>query len=138
MSERFHFRIPIGDWSGDGHSQCEWYDATAAIPLDEVRDAYFAAKKKKHLEGISPEDFCSEYEDSEVPEDVREQAKAAGYEMPEDFHVEEMANYVVWFINQGNPKADVRLEETPETLTFYGYDDKNRHIGFIGYGFLGN
>ncbi len=55
---RFAFQIPIGDWSGDYHSICEWFDATAAKPVGAVREAWFAAKAKLP-EACHPDKFCA-------------------------------------------------------------------------------
>ena len=134
-SKRHAFTIQIGDWSGDGHGQCETFHATAAKPIEDVREAYFTAKKK-HPD-VCPESFCDEYEDSNVPTEVRERITAlGGPAIGDDFDAERMANVVAWFINLGDPAVDVTIsprEEVP-TLAFYGNDKKRRHIGFIGYG----
>lgn len=143
--KRHAFRIPIGDWSGDGHSQVEWFEATASKPIDEIRDAYFAAKKK--LPKLCPEAFCSNYEDSVVPDAVIKALQAAGCPLPEHITsdkegfseglgAEGMAAVVVWFLNQGDPDLDARLDltEAAPMLQFYGYDQRKRHIGHIGYG----
>lgn len=136
--DRFHFRIPIGDWSGDGHGKCENFPASAAKPIDSVREAYFAAKARHPK--ICPEEFCHEYEDSSVPEAVAKAVAEAGG--PKVFAKEDegpgadgMAEYVVWFLNQGDPDLDAKLEPNDiPSLAFYGADPKGRHIRFIGYG----
>jgi hypothetical protein len=134
MSERYAFRIPIGDWSDDGHGKVEWYDATASKPIVAVRDAYFAAKAALP-DACCPEAFCSAYEDGEVPEETRSALKKAGAKVPTEFGVDSMAAIVVWFLNHGDPDLDVRLDGMPPPmLPFYGYDEQKRHIGFFGYG----
>ena len=131
---RYAFMIPIGDWSGDGHSIKEEYHATAAKPIEDVREAYFAAKKKLPPE-CCPENFCNLYEEPEMAEESRAALTAAGYNVPEEIDAKAIASIVVWFLNQGDPSADVRLDgERPEMLPFYGYDKKKRHIGGFGYG----
>jgi len=140
-TQRHAFRIPVGDWSGDGHGKCDYIDATAAKPIGDVREAYFAAKAKVPAL-IHPESFCEAYEDSSVPDDVAAALRAAGAPLPEDledgFGGDAMAAIVAWFINQGDPACDVRLDgNPPPMLPFYGCDEQNRHIGFIGYGLLG-
>jgi hypothetical protein len=135
MSKRHPFTIQIGDWSDDGHGKCETFYATAARPIDIVREAYFTAKKK-HPD-VCPESFCNDYEDSVVPAEVRDRIAAlGGPKIGDDFDPEQMANVVAWFIGLGDPEIDARIEprETVPTLAFYGNDKKRRHIGFIGYG----
>jgi len=73
---RYQFTIPIGDWSGDGHGQCDDFDATAAKDIEEVRKAYFAAKEK--LKEVCPETFCNGYEESEIPDDVCNELERLG------------------------------------------------------------
>jgi hypothetical protein len=137
---RFSFHIPIGDWSSDGHGKCDFIHATAAKPILDVREAYFKAKKK--LPKLCPERFCSEYEDDTLPDGVAKALRDAGCPLPEDlgmFGTPEMAAVVVWFLNQGDPELDARLDDNPpEMLSFVGKDEKRRHIGFIGYGLLGS
>lgn len=143
--ERFAFRIPIGDWSGDGHGKCKWFDASAAKPIEDVRLAYFVAKKK--LPDACPESFCAGYEESKVPAKAVVALEAAGYPNVDYFKPDQhghseppehetMAEVVVWFINQGDPDIDARLnvKNDPPSLTFFGYNRKHQHIGHIGYG----
>lgn len=139
---RFKFRIPIGDWSGDGHGQCEWFTASSNGDIKAVREAYFKAKELVH-ERFHPDNFVCDYEDRDLPSDVYVKMMAEGIVPmdfdPDMFHTEEMAKYVVWFLNQGNPTLEVQLaEEEDDMLAFYGYDEKKRHIRFIGYGLLGS
>lgn len=136
-SNRIKFRIPIGDWSADGHSQCDWFFATAAKSLNDVREAYFNAKKNLPKE-ICPETFVCEYENSCVPKETVRAISALGFKiLPDDDGLipKDLDKYIVWFINKGDPSCDVQLEESiDDMLMFYGLDDKGRHIGGFGYG----
>lgn len=137
MAKTHSFTIPIGDWSGDGHSQCRYYQFTSNKPLTNVREAFFKAQQKALAP--DPVSFCNDYQDYEVPEDVVETLKELGYTIdPDSFSAEDMADYVAWYIMQADPK--IKLERQPglQMLPFYGYDDKNRHIPCIGYGLLGD
>lgn len=129
--KRYKFQIPIGDWSKDGHGKCDYYDATAAKPIEDVREAYFAAKAK------FPKELCPEEiyrRDDTISDELREKIKSAsGLDIDSEIS---MAAYVVWFINQGDPDVKIRLSKKGiPMLSFYGYDKKKRHISFIGYGF---
>lgn len=44
MSNTYSFTIPIGDWSGDGHNACTYYQFTSNKPLQNVREAFFKAQ----------------------------------------------------------------------------------------------
>lgn len=136
-SERFRFMVPIGDWSGDGHEKCVEVCASAAKPIEAVREAFFSAQAK--LPDLDPTKFCHEYENDEVPAKVREVLEQNFPDIdPEGFSTDEMAAYVVWFLNQGDPDLDARIDEEAgvPSLVFYGYDSKNRHIGGFGYGLM--
>jgi len=121
---RYSFRIPIGDWSNDGHGQVEWYYATASKPIEAVRKAWASATVK--MPALSPEHFCDTYQDREIPEDVAIALRAAGAPLREDlenFDADGMSNVVVWFLNQGDSELDVRLdgEATPMLRVSVGY-----------------
>lgn len=133
-AERHAFRIPIGDWSDDGHGKVEWFYATAAKPIEDVREAYFAATKKLP-DACCPENFCDAYQEPEIAPDSRAALEAAGYKVPKEIDAESMAKIVAWFINYGDPSVDVKLDgNPPPMLPFYGSDSKRRSIGHMGYG----
>lgn len=129
------FKIAIGDWSDDGHGKCEYFQAASEKPIGEVREAYFRALAA--LPEKSPESFCNTYEDSEVTERVRGLMESAGIDLRDEEMLcpEDMAQYVVWFLNQGDPELRCTLvpDDVP-TLHRFGYDGSGRHIGGFGYG----
>jgi hypothetical protein len=137
--QRYRFRIPIGDWSGDGHGKCHWFDASAAKPVEAVREAYWAATEK--LPSLAPTEYVRDYEDAELPEVVFDELRERGCPVGEreDFDFVRLADVVVWFLNQGDPALDCRREAdaSPPMLPFYGRDSKGRHIGHLGYGLTG-
>lgn len=143
------FEIKIGDWSGDGHGQCDSYRVQSNKPVKDAREAYFVAKDKlpPHL---CPENFLNKYEDVSLPSNVYEDAKTLGFDFFSDWdddetplsdrleypqiYSEKMCQYVLWFMKQGDPDLELSIVPNVNTLSFYGFDEKNRHIGFIGYG----
>jgi len=136
MAKTYSFTIPIGDWSSDGHSECKWFQFTSNKSLADVREAYFAAMKKHSA--LSPEEFCADYQDNQVPEEIVKAAADLGYKVnPDDFWCEEMADYVAWFITLGDPELKLKRMKNLDMLPFYGYDKNKRHIGGFGYGLLG-
>jgi hypothetical protein len=72
MSEKYTHRLVIGDWSGDGHRQSDFYPFEASHGRKQIVAAY---KQSANKAGISvckfdggPNDvLCSKYEDSEIP-----------------------------------------------------------------------
>lgn len=138
--ERYEFRIPVGDWSDDGHGKVDWFNASAAKPIEDVREAWFKASAE-HPD-LSPASFCEAYEDSNLPKEMWDKLQQAGCPaVLEDFDTESMAAFVVWFLNLGDSSLDVRLltdDEAIPMLPFYGRDSKGRHIEGVGYGLLGS
>lgn len=137
---RYSFKFYIGDWSADGHGKSDAFFATAAKPIGDVREAYFAAKTKLS-ERLCPESYACNYEDATIPDDVAHHLRALGCPMPVDVKMvgsDEMAAIVVWFLNQGDPDVDVRLVTDIPALEFVGYDERKRHIGSFGYGVMGS
>jgi hypothetical protein len=139
------FNIQIGDWSGDGHGHCENFRFVANKPIVDVREAYFAAKKRHP--NICPEKFCDEHEVGTIPDDVHAALLAAGAPIrseddleQEGITAEELAAIVAWFCCQGDSDLVIKPDPAPPVpyLAFYGQDDKSRHIGFIGYGLFGS
>jgi hypothetical protein len=145
---KYSFQIPIGDWSGDGHSICEYTYYKSNKPVEVVRDGYFLAKK--NCPTLCPENFCRAYQDSKVDMSTYKMliANYPGFEVDDTgidldsddevyFGAAEMLELTVRFLKIGDP--DLVLEEItqPPMLAFYGHDSKKRHIGFIGYGTLG-
>lgn len=148
------FRIRIGDWSGDGHGMQEPHIVESnKDSIEEIREAYFAAREKLP-NCLCPENFMCDFEDGSLPRETYEEARARGYDLLKDrdpsawvdeaemleypdFGAEEMAEYVLWFIKQGDPSIELKLaSDSVQDLSFYGSDEKGRHIGFIGYGLL--
>jgi hypothetical protein len=139
----YKFRIPIGDWSNDGHGKVDWFDATAKHPIDAVREAWFIACKE--YPDLCPTKYCSDYQDCVLPEEIKNKLKEMGFSGIDfddpDFDnfglsSDNLAQIVIWFINLGDSSLEARLctEDTIPMFPFYGFDGKNRHIDFIGYG----
>lgn len=146
MDKKFKFKLPIGDWSCDGHCQCEWYVIESNTPLEDVREAYFESVKKTGFDFIK--EVCSEYESHTIDEPTYEALKELnidfGFEIIEEDLEEgiwiEENDYIKMlfqFIRLSNPF--IKLEIIPDDLdsfTFYGIDKQGRHIGHLGYGLL--
>lgn len=140
MSKTYSFSIPIGDWSDDGHGKCEYFYATATKPFKDVCLAFKAAKKKLDF---SPEEVCSEYEENEVTEEAIELLKEHGFEIDSDnFYTREMAELVVWFLNQGDSELNAVLlpeDEEPPMLRNWDYRDiTGENLDGFGYGLFGS
>jgi hypothetical protein len=147
---RYHFDIPIGDWSNDGHGKCDYFQASAAKPFVDVCKAFVAARQLWKLSDGRPftvEDVCSEYEEREVEDEVVELLKSKGFKIDkDDFWIENMAELVVWFLNQGDPTLDAKLQPKDERrpmLRNWDFCDaigvntaSDLGLGGFGYGFF--
>ena len=133
-------KIPIGDWSDDGHGKCLWYLIETPSTVKEVREFYFNAVK---ISGIDfTETFCSNFEDNVIPQEKAElipfslknysdDPEPDGYYMYQDDFVRLFLDWIKYY----NPefKYSIVNDEYP-MLPFFGFDEQGRHIGHIGYG----
>lgn len=144
------WKIPVGDWSDDGHGKCDYYTVKSNFTVEQAREAYFKAVEESGIDLCKT--FAHEYEDSTIEpkaiEALRDFIKhlnaedlisQCDWEEEEDsYHVnssEDMAYIVLYFIQRYNPEFRFEVvEDSIPMLPFYGFDDKNRHIGFFGYG----
>lgn len=126
--------VTIGDFSCDGHKHLIEYYVRSNKPRDDVRDAWFEARKR--LPECCPSSFCREFGDAAIPPktlDALAQREAPIPANAESVKPIEMLRLVMWFAMQGDP--DLRLEEiVAEPLFFCGSDRKGRYQGSVGYG----
>lgn len=135
------FKLPIGDWSGDGHRQCEYYIVESNKPIDAVREAHFNIIEKT---GIDINSICSCTEEDQIDEDLMEMLKSMGFTPSNRYGDEtilcadDMAEIWILLLMKADPTLDLTIivENEIEMLPFYGNDTKGRHIGNIGYGVL--
>lgn len=143
----YKFKLPIGDWSGDGHRECEWFVVESNKPVEEVREVHFSAIKNQPF---SIEKMCDLYEDSSLDEAGLELIRAAGLN-PEDYYydtwddgeagtfyypeVEQFAQlWIDWLMKEDSSLQLTIIPDELNMLPFYGQDEKKRHISFVGYG----
>ena len=137
------WNIPIGDWSDDGHGKCDWFTIESNFTVEQAREAYFNSVEKSGVD-ICNEVAC-EYEDNsinystinKIPDFIGE-LLANNYIYTENdiYYVpdsDSMANIFLKFIQKYNPEFRYEIINLP-MLPFCGYDEKERHIGHIGYG----
>lgn len=155
---KFHFKMPIGDWSSDGHEKCEYYKIESDFPVEEVREAHFLIQKKS---GIDLENLCSEYGDDKLSFEVIKILLELGFNKnlivdfneklfnialenndPEEYDEDSngvdgstVAHIWVFLLNHVNPELNLNITpDKGEMLVFYGFDEKGRHISNPGYG----
>jgi hypothetical protein len=146
--QEYEFRMPIGDWSGDGHSICDYYSAYSNQPVEQVREVHFKAKE---VTGVDIEEICNEYDEPIISSDTVAALEKLGFDFNtysaavcdgDDSQVYAdswvMVNLWVFLLMKTDStlKITVQKDSTP-MLPFYSYDAKMRHIGYVGYGVLG-
>lgn len=120
------FKIPVGDWSNDGHGRCEWFIATADGTLADVRAAYEKGCQELPKE-IRPSELFRNYEETTCSLDIAKKiSDVSSIKICEDYddgsgyvycNAEDFIVYVVWVMNKGNPMLNVTLEDPIPTLT---------------------
>ena len=149
----YTFRFPIGDWSRDGHGDCNWYKVQSNKPVQLVRESYFEITQRlgTGLDSQFADAPCSDYEDRTIS---LEWLKKVGISPdalvgiddydPEDgvmetWQSETIAELFILFMNKHDPSLDLKIvDDKDDMFTFYGMDEKGRHIGNMGYGVTGN
>lgn len=153
-------KLPIGDWSDDGHGECDYYLLNTTHSAEQMRRAYYESEKKTGLTfryryNDNParyKSICTEYEESYINEDQIEGLIKAGF----DFEIldlygeeiptldnmtydmiyigdsEQIAKMILWFI--GLSLRDFEYEfvkdDGYETLTQYGAGNFSHQFGY--------
>lgn len=134
--------LSIGDWSKDGHRECDNFMIQSNFTNKEAREAYFTAKDK--FLDICPEEIGNHWCESPTKEECQlwldaglldKELNAEEWEDELQYNTEEFANVVLKYIKLGDPEFEFKIsEENQDTFHFYGYDEKERHISGFGYG----
>lgn len=144
----YKFRMPIGDWSGDGHGKCDYYLIKSNKSVEDVREAHFLIKEKTR---VDIDQVCSNYEENTLSGAVAYTLEKLGFfESLSDVDADDSYSYYneeytmhsyglarLWMFLLQKADESLRLEiinDNVENLPFYGFDKQGRHIGFNGYG----
>lgn len=133
------FKITLGDWSDDGHGKTQVFILeTNALTIEEVREAYFKAIEITKFDFSSK--VCSKYEERYPKESVVERLKDIGIEIPPEYwETDDLLTALIKFIQIGEPVLTFTIvKDAIPSFEFYGFDEKERHIGGIGYGLFGS
>ena len=130
-------RFPIGDWSDDGHGQCDYYFANTSKNTQDVREAHF---KCEEVFGFNIGELACEWEDNFIREDILECLINEGIVGKEfkNSSLDSKAIFKIWLaiLNKIDPTLELtsKIDNSYEDINFYGYDDKKRHLDTPGYG----
>ena len=64
---KYKFKLPIGDWSQDGHNLCDYFTIESNVPVEECVDPYIEACQRWGIDKL-----CSECGYDTIDEDVRD------------------------------------------------------------------
>jgi hypothetical protein len=165
MENTYTFKLPIGDWSSDGHGMCDYFLIRSNVPLEEVREAYLTIVDKLGTSldsGTSNHEApFSDYEDSKINseqiaklgldvtkykefykdriEEVIEDKEGIFYEI-DYLGSEDLASIFLDFMTTHAPHITLELisENHVELFPFYGSNKDGKHIGQFGYGLFSN
>lgn len=62
---QYKFRLPIGDWSNDGHGRCEYFTVLSNKDVDKVREFHFKAMQIFDLR-----DIFAQYQENYIDEEI--------------------------------------------------------------------
>ena len=124
----YTFSFTVGDRSDDGHGETRTVflrlmclGTTDGTREAEIAAAYNAAKDKAPK--LEPSTYCKDYDDNEVPEDVRVLWEAYGQNPKGELYVDDYATLCAAFLNIGDPalEAGVVGDPTPSLDNIFGF-----------------
>lgn len=153
MDKIYKIKIPIGDWSDDGHGDCEYYKILSTHSVEDLRKAYYKSEKLTRLtfrhdyneEFISPP-ICTDYQNPYLTEEHIVVMKKYGYDSSHLFdsyskkylvEPDNMKDIILWFI--GLSLEDFSHENVNDleyvTLSEYGDGGMTKRFSHqFGYG----
>lgn len=108
--ESYKFRIPVGDWSNDGHGRCEYISISSNKNKTAILAAHTAAQKV--YPALDPLELCSLSDETYFDDETIESLKVVGAPLPEDCgYVEplELVDLLCWYLNVGDPGLDCKI-----------------------------
>jgi hypothetical protein len=137
----YKFKLPIGDWSDDGHGKCDYYTVISNKSVEEVREIHFQIKEKT---GFDIHKICNKYEKDTIDLEELEELEELGFKISEEhinreedivsIYSSNLADLWMFLLMKTDNDLVLKLEEPVPMLSFFGFDEKKRHIDFVGYG----
>lgn len=140
-------KIAVGDYSGDGHSHCDYISLMCNRSVSQLEDLYKkscaltglqfttngdASGKDRDWQEMSKWKVLQEYEENEISEFQKEQFEKWGIQIPDvnfEDKSEEFTNLFLNFLKLSDKELDWDILEEEE--------DKDVLKLFIGYGIFG-
>ena len=140
MALKHRIKFPIGDWSDDGHGECDWFIINTNKTAEELREIHFLDTATF---GFEIGEIANEYENNRVPDEVMEFLKANNFDLGEfNFYqgseIFPTSLIKLWlrllqFIDS-TFEYNIEGEEILPKITFSGFDHKGRHLKNPGFG----
>lgn len=135
-------RIPIGDWSYDGHGRVLNYDFI--VPVEFTQEILIANYEKNKAEfGFGLNDFVSEYEDYKMPREYFDDLTACGYQHDwgiskrpnsddEDISIgpNGMSRIAIFFVGHGLDDFSYEVSPKPDFHLFGMWEGPEVGIGY--------
>jgi len=131
---KHRFKLPVGDWSDDGHGKCDWHMIESNKPVEIWREAYFAAREKWPALAPDSDDLSRTKPDEWPKEEIKVKIGFPADDL-DAYDSEGVALYTLAFCQRGDPSLKFKriVDDEVAMLPFYGVDKQGRHIGHIGY-----
>ena len=123
------FKLPIGDWSDDGHGKCDYFIVESNVHFDVIVSTYLEMDEKYKISEI-----CSEYEEGSLTEEQSEMVKNAGLKVDEYPEARQLAQLVIHFIMMYDSSIELKIvsEDIPMLSNWASPDGK--YLSLPGYG----
>lgn len=152
LTDMHLIQFPIGDFNQEGHGVFHNYMMLSNKTVEEIREIHFKSKK---LFGFTPEDICNHYNEYKwYCERHLDRLKEYDFDVYRDLEIPKGSTIVevdgddIIYIKMDSTCMVLLwkklLELTDNTLqltlltgkriTFFGFDEKGRHINQVGYG----
>jgi len=138
---KYKFKLPIGDWSDDGHGKCDYYFIESNVELKDVIFAYKEACNKWNIDEIA-----SEFEENTVDKDIIEFLEKEGFkketfidnEWKDNYYVSSigLAQLIIDAVMKINPSIVLKIvdDSVPMMCNWSAMDLCNITIDLPGYG----
>lgn len=118
--KEYKFKLPIGDWSCDGHEKCDRFTVHSNIDPKELIDPFVEALEQSGLKNV-----CREYEDSSVPQEFWDKNAFLNPENYAEVYKKEwsvispkhFAQLIIDVVNH-YAKTELKLELEPDMVEF--------------------
>lgn len=142
---KYRFKFAIGDWSKDGHGQCEYFIVKSNKSVEEVREYHYQIK---NITGIDIDNMCRK--DNIISNENYQLFINLGFDFEAEgmyLDIDNNNNLVMYcdpllyvklwmfLLQQVDKTLQIeRIIEDVPMFQFYGVDEKRRHIEASGYG----